>query len=138
PHAKTPRALFIRALLAYLSGRNAPLDALTWSSMVLTVFTCPCYANFEPTTANGGKGVPHCLRERRAFPSDSARSSPRCVVSRLQPGLDAGTGNPYQTKPQQSPLHRAACETRDGLPREPYPNRCDGTCQPRYRVAPHL
>src|SRR4029077_17923608 len=107
---------FIVSLLAYLSGRNAPLDALTWSSMVLTVFTCPCYADFEPTTSNWGKSVALFLRERRSFSSDSARSSPRCVVSRLQPGLDAGTGNPYQTD-LVNPRHIAQpAETGIGCP----------------------
>jgi hypothetical protein len=44
---------------------------------------------------------------------------------RFRPGLCAGTGNLYRTELDQSPLRRAAGETRDCLPKELCPNRCD-------------
>src|SRR6266403_426780 len=89
----------------------------------------------ERLNANAGKGGRHCLRERLAFPNHSTRSFPRSVVSSLQPGLDGGTENQYQTEPDQSRLRRATFEARDHLPKEPYPNTCGETCQQRYLAA---
>src|SRR6266481_1171311 len=73
----------------------------------------------ERLNANAEAGVPHYLRTRRAFPNHSTPSSPRSVVSRLRPGLDAGRGNQYQTELDQFPLHRAASEARDRWQKEP-------------------
>src|SRR5260370_34035940 len=104
----------------------------TYRSYLFFMACCP-YTNFEPENANGEKGVPQCRRERRAFPNDSTRSSPRSVVSLLRPGLGADTENLYQTQLDQSPLRRAASEARDRLPQEPYPNSFCTSRRPSVR-----
>src|SRR5882724_8867875 len=115
-----------------LGSRNASVPYLAYSRPIL-LFCCSrrvtyCQITFrERRNAIEERGVTHCLREWRAFPNLSTRSSPGSVVWSLQLSPGAGTENLYHTELDQFPLCRAACGARDHWRRGPYPNTCDGT-----------